>query len=90
MVKGKATPACPGMECPSHYLMSVSPGGKLRNQDVKTLPAASERAREEWISMWLPRGPGARMQSRRQRLPIQLRAGAKCPGPGRTKRGFWR
>lgn len=46
--KGMATPACPGMECPSHYLMSVSPGRKLRNQDVKTLPAASERAREEW------------------------------------------
>lgn len=47
MAKGKATPGCPGLECPSHYLMSVSPGRKLRNQGVKTLPAASERAREE-------------------------------------------
>lgn len=47
MAKGKATPGCPGMECRSYYLMSVSPGRKLRNQGVKTLPAASERAREE-------------------------------------------
>lgn len=30
-----------------HYFMSVSPGKKLRNQSVKTLAAASERAREE-------------------------------------------
>ena len=39
--------------------MSVSPGKKLRNPGVKTLAAASERARKKGMSMWLPYDPGA-------------------------------
>lgn len=44
MAKGKATPGCPSMEYPSHYVL---PSRKRSYQGVKTLPAASERAREE-------------------------------------------
>ena len=76
---------------PPPTLLNVSPGRKLKNQGAKTLPAASECAREErdvYVVSPPPRSQDT--QSRRQRLPIQLRAGAECPGPGRTKRGFRR
>lgn len=70
--------------------MSVSPGRKLKNQGLKIVPAASECAREErdvYVASPQPRSQDT--QSRRQRLPIQLRAGDEDPGPGRTKRGLF-
>lgn len=65
-------------------------GRKWKNQGLKIVPAASECAREErdvYVASPQPRSQDT--QSRRQRLPIQLRAGAEGPGPGRTKRGLF-